>query len=453
MVAEIINRRVAQDLSQVITNEVQSGLRALGASDDTVSGVSKRLKIALSNRFKLLAFSCDAEQSKPETVQQSIAGTTKEAVPVDARADPESNDTSHPYSIARHLQSERLNKTIYVGNLAATVDEGLLRQKFMDCGDVVKCTVIRHRWSGDSKVFGFVEFAAVDSAKYALETHGSFMMEGREVYTKWHTAARKTHERTKIGIPKSFSEPPAEPEMSPAQASGWWRVGKAGKVIQDSDAGVSSSSTQSSAPESSPSSLVTKPNALEAQGVSISSTPIVDLLHGTRKPIQAGENWQRHAAANRIVQSILPRTPKQGFHTKFINAAGELTNIGNNRIGLIKLINDAVIAMDKSNIDRVRNNQKPEEAAEAIEKALQTFVGVNRRQFPELMDCGFMKAFSQGTADSRAVSDSEYKLAKRLRLELRRDLKVGRNQWGESPRYGVDGRVSAELTDLITWDN
>lgn len=58
---------------------------------------------------------------------------------------------------------------IYVGNLSGDVGDDDLRQVFEAFGQVTSATVIKDKFSGESRGFGFVEMPSRDEAKSAIE--------------------------------------------------------------------------------------------------------------------------------------------------------------------------------------------------------------------------------------------------------------------------------------------
>jgi len=58
---------------------------------------------------------------------------------------------------------------IYVGNLSGDVGDEDLRQAFEAFGQVVSATVIKDKFSGESRGFGFVEMPSKDEAQSAIE--------------------------------------------------------------------------------------------------------------------------------------------------------------------------------------------------------------------------------------------------------------------------------------------
>ena len=58
---------------------------------------------------------------------------------------------------------------IYVGNLAHQVSDDELREAFEAFGQVESAVVIKDKFSGESRGFGFVEMPSQDEAQAAIE--------------------------------------------------------------------------------------------------------------------------------------------------------------------------------------------------------------------------------------------------------------------------------------------
>ena len=58
---------------------------------------------------------------------------------------------------------------LYVGNLSREVTEDELRQAFEAFGQVATASIIKDRYSGESRGFGFVEMAAKSEAQAAID--------------------------------------------------------------------------------------------------------------------------------------------------------------------------------------------------------------------------------------------------------------------------------------------
>ena len=67
---------------------------------------------------------------------------------------------------------------IYVGNLSREVAEDELRQKFEAFGQVTSVNIIKDRYSGESRGFGFVEMSTKSEAQAAInELNGTSLGE------------------------------------------------------------------------------------------------------------------------------------------------------------------------------------------------------------------------------------------------------------------------------------
>ena len=68
---------------------------------------------------------------------------------------------------------------IYVGNLSYEVAEEDLREAFEGFGRVASVKIIKDRWSGESKGFGFVEMPETAEAQSAIKGLSGKMLKGR----------------------------------------------------------------------------------------------------------------------------------------------------------------------------------------------------------------------------------------------------------------------------------
>jgi cold-inducible RNA-binding protein len=68
---------------------------------------------------------------------------------------------------------------IYVGNLAFNVTEDELRQAFEGFGQVASASIIKDKFTGQSKGFGFVEMPSSDEAKAAISGMNGKELKGR----------------------------------------------------------------------------------------------------------------------------------------------------------------------------------------------------------------------------------------------------------------------------------
>jgi len=68
---------------------------------------------------------------------------------------------------------------IYVGNLSYEVTEEDLRLAFEPFGQVESATIIKDKYSGRSKGFGFVEMASKDEGRSAIDSLNGKELKGR----------------------------------------------------------------------------------------------------------------------------------------------------------------------------------------------------------------------------------------------------------------------------------
>ena len=68
---------------------------------------------------------------------------------------------------------------IYVGNLSYKLAEEELRQAFENYGSVTAVNIIKDKFSGESRGFGFVEMATDDEGKAAIDALNGSELSGR----------------------------------------------------------------------------------------------------------------------------------------------------------------------------------------------------------------------------------------------------------------------------------
>jgi len=85
---------------------------------------------------------------------------------------------------------------IYVGNLSYKVSEDELMQLFAQYGSVDKVSIIKDKFSGQSKGFGFVEMDNQSEAEDAIKQLNGSAMSGRNITVN---VARPRTERPRGG--------------------------------------------------------------------------------------------------------------------------------------------------------------------------------------------------------------------------------------------------------------
>ena len=75
-------------------------------------------------------------------------------------------------------------KNLFIGSLPFSVTEDAVGQLFTQCGQVQSVTIIKDRYTGSSRGFGFVEMTTEEEAKQAIEKLNGYNLEGRNIIVK-----------------------------------------------------------------------------------------------------------------------------------------------------------------------------------------------------------------------------------------------------------------------------
>ncbi|MCP4632074.1 MAG: RNA-binding protein [candidate division Zixibacteria bacterium] len=70
---------------------------------------------------------------------------------------------------------------LYVGNLSPSTTEDTLRQKFESFGEVSSVNIIKDRYSGESRGFGFVEMMTKSEAESAMTDLNGSELDGKSL--------------------------------------------------------------------------------------------------------------------------------------------------------------------------------------------------------------------------------------------------------------------------------
>jgi len=74
-----------------------------------------------------------------------------------------------------------MNKKLYIGNLSQGVSEEDLRVNFSSVGDVQSVSIIKDKFTGVSKGFGFVEMATTEGAEEAIKKFNGGELDGKTI--------------------------------------------------------------------------------------------------------------------------------------------------------------------------------------------------------------------------------------------------------------------------------
>lgn len=75
-------------------------------------------------------------------------------------------------------------KNLFVGSLAYSVTDDALGQLFASIGQVQSVNIIKDKYSGSSRGFGFVEMVTEEDAAKAIEKLNGYNLEGRNIIVK-----------------------------------------------------------------------------------------------------------------------------------------------------------------------------------------------------------------------------------------------------------------------------
>lgn len=84
---------------------------------------------------------------------------------------------------------------IYVGNLAWAVSDDDLRQAFASYGEVASATVIKDKFTGQSRGFGFVEMPSSSEGQAAITALDGFDLKGRALKVNEARPAERREDR------------------------------------------------------------------------------------------------------------------------------------------------------------------------------------------------------------------------------------------------------------------
>jgi RNA recognition motif-containing protein len=81
----------------------------------------------------------------------------------------------------REKGREEMNKNLYVGNLSFKITDEDLRANFAEAGEVASASVIKDKFTGQSKGFGFVEMKTEEGATQAIQKFNGGVLDGKTI--------------------------------------------------------------------------------------------------------------------------------------------------------------------------------------------------------------------------------------------------------------------------------
>ena len=70
---------------------------------------------------------------------------------------------------------------VFVRNLPYSLTDADLHEVFQDCGEIISARVALDRETGQSRGFGFVEFASAEAAQWAIESMNGLTVRSRAI--------------------------------------------------------------------------------------------------------------------------------------------------------------------------------------------------------------------------------------------------------------------------------
>ena len=80
-----------------------------------------------------------------------------------------------------HIKQRRYQLNIYVGNLSYEVTEEELREEFTAFGEVTSASIIKDKYSGQSKGFAFVEMPLLSAGQAAITGLNGKILHNRQL--------------------------------------------------------------------------------------------------------------------------------------------------------------------------------------------------------------------------------------------------------------------------------
>lgn len=72
-----------------------------------------------------------------------------------------------------------MNKKVYIGNLSQAITEEDLRANFSSVGEVLSVAIIKDKFTGASRGFGFVEMMTEEAAEEAIKKFNGGELDGK----------------------------------------------------------------------------------------------------------------------------------------------------------------------------------------------------------------------------------------------------------------------------------
>jgi nucleolin len=104
------------------------------------------------------------------------------------------------------------NEKLFIGNLAWSITDEVVREFFKDCGELVDIFWLEDKESGKFKGCGFITFDTLEGAKKAYETKKGLELEGRDITIDYAKARPGGNNRTPKKSPFANKKLSARPD-------------------------------------------------------------------------------------------------------------------------------------------------------------------------------------------------------------------------------------------------
>jgi len=96
-----------------------------------------------------------------------------------------------PAKIFIMRKARRCFMNIYIGNLSISTTEGFLKTLFAEFGEIESIKVIKDRYSGRSKGYGFIEMPSNSEAEQAILALNKKRIDGNNIKVRAADSGRK----------------------------------------------------------------------------------------------------------------------------------------------------------------------------------------------------------------------------------------------------------------------
>ena len=117
------------------------------------------------------------------------------------------------------LSTEQTQRSLWLGDLAAWIDEAFLYNVFVGTNQLVSVKLIRNRATGASEGYAFLEFRTHEGADTILKTFNGHPIPGTDLVFRLNWAAYGVGKAQPSGEGKLSGEGPSRAPLAPSPSS------------------------------------------------------------------------------------------------------------------------------------------------------------------------------------------------------------------------------------------